>query len=74
MLKRNIAHAKILHGLERCRSNLTKTITAHMNAENMNHESWPAKVVPLQVGSSTNKETLSFTGVDVHLGGFPKPS
>jgi hypothetical protein len=45
-----------------------------MNAENMNHESWLAKVVPLQVESSTNKETLSFTGVDVHLGGFPRPS
>lgn len=74
MLKRSIVHEKILHGLERYRSNLTKTTKAHMNAENMNHESWLAKVVPLQVESSTNKETLSFTGVDVHLGGFPRPS
>ena len=37
-LKRSIVHEKILHGLERYRSNLTKTITAHMNAENMNHD------------------------------------
>lgn len=69
-----MVHEKILHGLERYRSNLTKTITAHMNAENMNHDNWAAKIVPLQAGPRTGEEPLSFTVFDTHLGGFPKPS
>jgi hypothetical protein len=51
MLKRNIIQEKILHGLERNRSNFTKTIAPHTIADMMYRSMSLAIIEPPQAAS-----------------------